>query len=240
MLSGDNSGFSGTINATASNPVLKRIPLVARPPPGSLRRHKGHQHPVRDRSRHPAWLARRDRRIPRKQRRSDSAVTFEIGGNGESTSFAGQIVDTPPGLGRWHHRHHQGRRWRADAHRREYLQRHHHGRWRNPDSLDASPAWGLYNGGAIQINGASTLKGTGPALRLLWQDLYFRQRRRRHASMPSPAERAVLFSWAITPAAPVAVPGTSSAAPKTGSENQGFNLNGFNASFNVATGTDRH
>jgi hypothetical protein len=98
FLGGDNSGFSGTINASSSNILFTAdsagsaasdLVITA----GNIvNNQSGTGRVIQLGS-----LAGSGGRLGSNS--SGSEVTFEIGGNGKSTAFSGQIVNTPPGWG---------------------------------------------------------------------------------------------------------------------------------------------
>ena len=169
-----------------------------------------------------------------------NSVTFEIGGNGNSTSFGGQIVDTPPG-------------WGSST---TAITKVGGGTLTLTGAntysgsttvtggtliLDASPAWGLYNGGAIQINGASTLRVQG--LRYDFSGKTFAFDSTGGGTLDAIASGAGGFVFLGNNTFTTSGGDENSkqniiSGTKIGGGNEGFNLNGFNASFNVATGTD--
>ena len=100
LLQGDNSGFSGTVNATNSHVFFEADSAGSAAAVWTitnsakiLNNQAGTGHVIKLGS-----LAG-DSTGYLGSNSSGSAVTFEIGGKGSSTSFAGQIVDTPPGYG---------------------------------------------------------------------------------------------------------------------------------------------
>ena len=93
MLSGDNSGFSGTINATDSNTFLQAdsagsaaADWVITNGAKIISNQSGTGHVIQLGS-----LAGDSGYLGNNS--NDNSVTFVIGGNDKSTSFGGQIVD---------------------------------------------------------------------------------------------------------------------------------------------------
>ena len=100
FLQGDNSGFSGTINATASNTFFAAdsagsaaADWVLSSGAKIVNNMSGTGHLIKLGS-----LAGTGGTLGGGNA-SGAAATFEIGGNGNSTNFGGEIVDTPSGFG---------------------------------------------------------------------------------------------------------------------------------------------
>ena len=100
LLGGDNSGFSGTINANVSNILFTAdsagsaaADWVLSSGANVVNFMSGTGHTIKLGS-----LAGTGGTLGGGNA-SGAAATFEIGGNGKSTSFAGQIMDTPSGWG---------------------------------------------------------------------------------------------------------------------------------------------